>query len=142
MKKIIVALMLLAMITVTGCGKSNTLTCTKEEDGTVGKAVLTYKKDKLTKISLTTNTDISGESYSDDDLKTMEGMYGLMCSAFSGEGMTCDTKVTKEKASLSISLNLEKASADTLKDLEMDGLDSYSKETAKKELTEDGYTCK
>lgn len=142
MKKIFIALLVFAMVGVTGCGNTKTLTCTMEEDGTVGKTVLTYKKDKLTKASVVADTDLSGKDISDDDVTTYKTIYDYMCSAMNTDGVSCKADVTKKKASLNITLDIEKVSSDTLDEMDMDGIDGFTMKEAKEQLVKEGYTCK
>jgi hypothetical protein len=63
-----------------------------------------------------------------------------LCEIYSGDGMTCKVNVTAKKANITIIIDFNKASEEMLTELEFDGDRTYA--TAKKDLEEDGYTCK
>jgi Uncharacterized protein conserved in bacteria len=140
MKKLFVVFMVVAMVAVTGCGNSKTLTCKMEEDGTVETNKLTFKKDKLTKLTTISETDISKEGLKESDLEEARGYYALVCGFFTGDGLECKSDVTTKKATITMTVDLEKAKAETLESLEIGDYETMEK--AKKAFTDEGYTCK
>jgi len=141
MKKFFMTFAIVAVFALTGCGKSEkTLTCTQSEDDTKATVNLTFKKDKMTKVDMVVDIDISGEDYSEEDLAYLNEMFGIACIAYTGDGVDCNTNVTAKAATMKVVIDVEKASSSTLKELELE--ETYTYQKAKDELTADGYTCK
>lgn len=138
-----------AVILITGCGSTKTLTCTLSETSEGMKMdqeiTMNFKDDKVeyVKVNMITSAE-------DEELKTSwDLLTSILDSSFdveNSEGITISTNNDKEnyKYEISYEVDLEKASTEKLAELGMEDIvdadESY--EETKKAAEEDGYTCK
>ncbi len=132
MKKILVVGT--ALLVLTGCGNTQTLTCSlvDEDANSSAKVVSEYKDDKITKFTMETILDF-GMEMSESDLESL-------CAESEGtEGLTCKATQDGTKITLTIGIDMEKADADTLSDL---NYEDTSYEEMKADLEAENFTCK
>lgn len=147
MKKILILFLAVVMLTLTGCGNggSKTLTCTMKEDEQIVEGKLTYKNDSLVTVSSSMSYDYSKEEVAEEEIEYLKTIFKLGCSTYENDkAVNCSYDVTTKKASLTIVMDVTKASAETLENLDLSDEDikSLSYDQAKKSLTDTGYTCK
>lgn len=138
MKKYLIALVAL-LVVATGCGNSKKLTCTMTEDGAKEEIVMTYKKDDLAKIEMTSTT-VSEEEISKDEIAMYEGFVCGMLNAMS-EQVDCKVSAKGKELTMKVTMNIEKMTAEELEELGYKA-EETSYEDMKKAAEEDGYTCK
>ena len=150
MKKIkYLVITLLALLVVTGCGSSKKLTCTKEESssGIDMKQTITvnFNKDKVSKVKLSLNSKATDENIKSNWNLFSEAL-GKQFSSSSKEGIKITTKDDSKNYTYLIELEIDvnKAKKEDLEDYDMEDIldsnESYS--DLKKELEEQGYSCK
>ncbi len=129
------------VLIMTGCGNSQTLTCTKEssDNGFTNKneKVFTFKKDRITKEVETNSITAEGENskyledYKKNSQTTIDGYKSI-------KGIDGKIEEDKNKLTLIIEYDPSKMDDDT-KDTFRLG-ENY--DSTKVIMTEDGYTCK
>lgn len=146
MKKFLGVFIAVVMLgAVTGCGDTKTLKCTMEEssdDSLKTSQVIeaTFKKDTVTKITMTTQVKVSDEYAS---------YLSLMKSSLESEfeeyqdqkGITVAIDAKDNTLSAKITADLDKMDEETKEELDMvDNTASYDE--VKQSMEEEGYTCK
>lgn len=133
---VIVALLLVMVLALTGCGNKIVATKTEEVDGkeVEQKIEITLKKDKVDKVKMTMKFDDkeTAEKYK----KQLDGIM-TMASAFGGEEIDLDTKVKGKK----LVINLDAKEFATLSEVDVSE-EKVDKDELKKSLEEDGYKVK
>jgi hypothetical protein len=128
---------------MTGCGNSNTMKCTSEEDGFISGFIYTFdKEDKLEKISLTETVDFSKVDFSnlncssvDDCLKNKDKFLNNCSSNKNYEN--CKIDANKKSMTLTADYTEEKLSKDNTYKKGM------TKDEVKKERESSSkFTCK
>ena len=142
MKKTKFLAILLFITILTGCG-DKTLSCTKEEDISAGKAtetqVITFSNDKINlyEAEMTIELNDAYKEYADLLLNSLEEPF----SKFKDK-KGIEYKTSKKDNSISITLNGEYSQMDEDTKKSFGVAENYSFNEAKKSLENDGYTCK
>lgn len=142
MKKTKFLAIFLFMTILTGCG-DKTLSCTKKEDMSAGKAtekqVITFSNDKINlyDAEMTIKLNDNYKDYADLLLKSLEEPF----SEFKDKkGIEYKTSKKNNIISVTLSGKYSQMDEDTKKSLGI--AENYSFDEAKKSLEDDGYTCK
>lgn len=124
MKKVLcsIALCSLALV-VSGCGNSNKLVCTSEEDGNKVETTITFKGDTATKI-------VSKMTFESEEYAQLAAAF-LKIAESQYEGLK-----TEQKG------KVVTVSADSKDYLEGELGENLTKSEIKKSLEDDGYKCK
>ncbi|MCI9110435.1 MAG: YehR family protein [Bacilli bacterium] len=147
MKKFLILGSLVVMTAVlTGCGGTETLSCTKEDDAATGKTVTTmdatFEGDKTTKVDMNITMELKDQykSYKDQMVKALETQF----ASYEGkDGVEVKTSSKDSKVSVDVKVDTTK-----MKDADAKSLFGFSTESkqskndAKKSLEAEGYTCK
>lgn len=140
MKKISsIALALIVVLSLTGCG-GKTVTCTKTEDNQTLELKATFNGKEVTKIVMESKIEVEADKVDTSYafLKMAEAMY---------EGKT-GIKVSTTKGANSVSMKVEmepsKLDEEVIGSMDLGETDfkNTSVEEYTKTMTEDGYTCK
>lgn len=138
MKKVLLGLC--CTLVLTGCG-GKTLTCTmsEKENGMEmkQKVALTFKDDKNVKGKMEVSIKIGDEGKEYLDL--MKGMLDAAFEEYEEAGLKVDSKSKKNSLTISVKYDVDKLTDELKKDL--DYSDTTYEET-KKQLEDEGYTCK
>lgn len=143
MKKGLMALVAMGIVFIlTGCG-TETLTCTMSQDESGMKmnqeAVVTFENNEVTKMNMSVDVEVD-DTYA-NYISTMESMLESQFTQFSDNGAKVDVSSSGNKINVSIDMDVKNMTDEQKKNLNME--DVYgSKEATKKELEEQGYTCK
>ena len=143
MKKGLMGLVALCvMFILTGCG-TETLTCTmsQEESGMTmnQKAVVTFENNEVTKMKM--NVDVEVDDTYASYIGMMESMLESQFTQYSDNGAKVDVSSGDNKINVSIDMDVKNMTDEQKENLDME--DVYgSKDATKKELEEQGYTCK
>lgn len=143
MKKGLMGLVALCvMFILTGCG-TETLTCTmsQEESGMTmnQKAVVTFENNEVTKMKM--NVDVEVDDTYASYIGMMESMLESQFTQYSDNGAKVDVSSSDNKINVSIDMDVKNMTDEQKENLGME--DVYgSKDATKKELEEQGYTCK
>lgn len=151
MKKIKgLVIVLLATIVLTGCGSTETLTCSMTEDSSglnmKQEIDIDFKKNEASKVKVSVvaeATDTTIQENWDIFASTLDSQYN---TSEKKDGLTITTDNDKDnyKYTISIEVDFAKASDDVLEEYGLD--DVIGKKTTKKEVKEaaenSGYTCK
>ena len=150
MKKIkYLVIALVALILITGCGKSDKLVCTMEEESTGLKmsqtVTIDYNEDKIKGLSLA----FAFKAVDDSIKSNWELFSSSLDSQFkttSSDGIKVTTKNDAKKYtySLNMQINLAKATEDELDEYDLAGIvdSTESRAEVKKYFEDEGYTCK
>lgn len=145
MKKFLgVCLTVVMLGAITGCGDSKTLKCVKTEtdDGLKMKQTIeaVFKKDSVTKMTMTNDIEVSDEYAA--FLDVFKSSLKEEFSEFENKtGVTVDMKTKGNVLSAVITADLTKMDEKTKEDLDMvDNEQNY--DDIKKSMQEEGYTCK
>lgn len=128
---------------------ANTLTCTSSEEDSGSKTEMTtiykFKDDKPTAVTMKGSIALSS-SASDEEKQAFQFTAGIMDMSFSSvdgqEGVTFDSDKSDTKYNFTLSIDAEKANGGDLSSTGIDVDTSATKETIKKEMEEQGFTCK
>lgn len=139
MKKYLLVLVAMLLV-VTGCG-SKTLTCTLEEDGQKATSVVKFDKNDVATSATQSMTLEFEEGTSEEDKENSKAYMDLLCSVMDYEGVECSTEIKSNALEVKITMDFEKMSAE---DKESAGYteEESTYDAVKKELEEQGYTCK
>lgn len=149
MKKVGVVLVGLATVMLAGgCGGGDKLTCTKTKDSSEyvqeQKMAVTVKSEKIKKMEITSDTTFNKAS--DKEIETNYDLLKNLYSNFDEEGI--DIEVTKDKKSVKavISIDFDKAKEEDVKQFTSsysnEKNDKISIDDIKKDMENDGFTCK
>jgi len=129
-----------------GCGGNNqTLTCTMTTDDESGETKQTvtanFADDKVEKVSVEMDVKTQSEQIASIAFSIIEASFEEMDKE---EGVDVETKLDKENIHVKMSVDYTKVSEKFLSDNEDSGTfgKNSTLEDAKKELEEQGYTCK
>ena len=153
MKKVnIIFLSLLVLILVTGCGttedKEEKLVCTttEKEDGMSVEEVIsmTYKNDKLKRMTMEVNTTITDTDIKENWQEFKKHMDESN-EEFNKDGVSLKVEVNDQNYEYNtiLDIDIENASEDILKEQGFEGLknDKSTLKDSKKSAEEDGATC-
>ena len=141
MKKILkVCVLLICVFLVSGCFGTKKLTCTNktsDESGTTEmKAVYTYKGDKMTKAQMNMTMTVKEKSY----VSLIEGSLKSSIDTFNKEdGVSAKLKTKGSTITMTMNIDIKKIAKDTFDEI---GIDEGDYKTVKKDLENQGYTCK
>ena len=144
-KALILGSVFLGTAILTGCGGTETLSCTKEDDAATGKTITkmdaTFEGNKTTKVDMNVTMELKDEykDYKDQMVKALETQFA------SEDKDGVEVKTSSKDSSVSVDVNV-----DTTKMKEEDAQSLFgfstnakqSKADAQKTLEADGYTCK
>lgn len=143
-KGLILGSLFLGTAILTGCGGTETLSCTQEADAATGKTVTkvdaTFEGTKVKKIdmSVTMNLEDQYKDYKDQMVKALDTQFD---SYKKKDGVDVKTSSDKESVSVRVTADATKMSEDDAKKLL--GTDSIqSKSATQKYLEKEGFTCK
>jgi len=147
MKKfLILSGLFLGTVMLTGCGGTETLSCTKEDEAATGKTVTTmnatFEGNKTTKVDMEVAMELKDEykSYKDQMVKALETQFS---SYQNKKGVEVKTKADDKKVSVNVKVDATKIKDSDAKTLFGFSTDAkQSKADAKKSLEAEGYTCK
>lgn len=143
-KKIIMPAVLAAVaLVLSGCGKTETLTCTmsQDESGMVmnSKIEAVFEGNEVTKIDL--NIDATIDESLSAYITTMEDVIESQYEKYKKEGATVNVSSKDNVIKADLSFDLKKMSDEDKEELDL--IDTKgTKEATKKELEKEGYTCK
>ena len=123
MKKqlITLAVMLIAVLMVTGCGRNETtLNCTMESFSFEVSMDATFRNDELRRIVMTTEVDFSEEELDEDQIEELREEFATACEEFDYEGVTCTTNVSDTVASMTLTVNMQQVTEDVLSSLNLE----------------------
>lgn len=128
---------------------ANTLTCTVSEEENGSKTEMTtiykFKDDKPTAVTMKGSIAIPS-SASDEEKQTFQFAAGIMEMSFSSvegqDGVKYNSNLSDTKYDFELEVDAEKASGGDLSSTGLDVDTSATKETIKKEMEEQGFTCK
>lgn len=129
MKKFFGLFIIVLLVTLTGCGRNNnTLRCEVSEDGAKNVTEITFKDDRVTKMTSTMTMDDAGE----DAKEFLEFMCAMMADE---EDITC----TVNKNGITLVVDFSNYTNDELAgefgtDLSRAGVKAF--------LEDEGHTCK
>jgi Uncharacterized protein conserved in bacteria len=145
------AIAFICLIVLTGCGGGKKLSCTVEEASTYNEIDTTgyeikfeFSKDgkKLNKFTESAYAKYSS-SASKEDLNEVYEDLKDSCKEFNDyAGVTCKGNKAGTKLSKTITVNLGKATPETLKEFYLDTFKDSSYDEVKKEVEGFGYSCK
>ncbi len=131
---------------LTGCGGTETLSCTKEDEAATGKTVTTmdatFEGNKTTKVDMNITMELKDQykDYKDQMVTALENQFATYKDQ---EGVEIKTSSKDSKVSVDLKVDTTKMKDSDAKSLLGFGTDSkQSKEDAKKSLEDEGYTCK
>lgn len=143
-KKIIMPAILVAVaLVLSGCGKTETLTCTmsQDESGMVmnSKMEAIFEGNEVTKIDL--NIDAKIDESLSAYVTTMEDVIEAQYEKYKKEGTTVNVSSKDNVIKADLSFDLKNMSDKDKEELDL--IDTKgTKEATKKELEKEGYTCK
>jgi len=131
---------------LTGCGGTEQLSCTKEDDAATGKTITkmdaTFEGNKTTTVDMTVTMELKDQykNYKDQMVKALETQF----SSFQDkDGVEVKTDSKDSEVSVNVKVDTTK-----MKDADAKSLFGFStkskqsKDDAKKSLENEGYTCK
>ena len=140
MKKYLIALVAL-LVVVTGCGNTKKLTCTETDEGTETVAVMEFDKENaMTKMTVTATEKFEKE-LTKEELEMYQGISSLACASFTAESVECEVNVTSKELKLVVSYDITKMTDEELAEAGLTK-ENTTYDAAKKDLEDDGYTCK
>jgi len=131
---------------LTGCGGTETLSCTKEDDAATGKTITkmdaTFEGNKTTNVDMTVTMELKDQykDYKDQMVKALETQFA---SYQDKDGVEVKTDSKDSQVSVNVKVDTTK-----MKDSDAQSLFGFStkskqsKDDAKKSLENEGYTCK
>lgn len=150
MKKVkLLFLGLFVMLLITGCSNDKTLTCTSssEDSGIEVKQeiVMKFKGNKINYIKMSVDNKATSDvikSNWDVFASTMDSQY--IPKETNGVKLTTSNDKENYQYNITLEVNLEKASNDSLKEYNLDGIadEDSSIDEVKKSAEKDGYKCK
>lgn len=141
MKKFLFLFAALMLVVVTGCGKTNSLKCTYEDDEQKAVYEMEFdKNDEISTLKMTTSMKLE-EELTDEETEQMKSYMSLMCMGFDYEGSKCDVEVEKNAVNLVISIDMTKLTDEEKAELSYNAEDG-SLEAMKKAAEDEGFTCK
>jgi len=143
---------LLLVVFLTGCGSSaggNKLVCSQKSDeegiSTEMKYTIEFKDEKPSIVDVETKSIATSKDMK-DNWDMLAGFMELGFSMFkdkAGITVTSNNDAKKYTYTLNMKIDLAKVETEDLEELDMsDMTDSVDKETLKKELVAEGFTCK
>lgn len=128
---------------------ANTLTCTTSTEENGGKtemsAIYKFKDDKPSVVTVKGLMTLSS-SASDEEKQAFQFATGIMEMSFSSaegqDGVTYDSNMSDTKYDFELEVDTEKINGGDLSNTAINIDTSATKETIKKELEEQGFTCK
>ena len=138
----IFALLLVAGVMLTGCGRSErTLECTGEIDGMTAAINATFRNDELRDLTMTIDMDFSDfAALGPDVLDEIKELFPSACDEFDFEGVTCRTNVANNVGTITVEVDVENASDQALRALDMFGED-LTYEVNRADLEDQGFVC-
>ncbi len=149
MKKILGSIVVtMCAILVVGCGSEKKLNCSKDFSSSMPSGIkmtqdadITFKGDKIDALTMVMKFELSDtyksnmDTFVDTMNKTYENQYGKY------DGVTVKTEKTSDLAfNVTITMDYKNMSDSDKKALNISGSEAYS--TNKKDLENQGYTCK
>lgn len=132
--------LVVALTTLSGCGKSKTLTCTQEnsESGAPSKHEIVYKfeDNKITSATQTTTITLEGDNVQYKDVYKSSAQQAV--DDYKKDGMTAKVVEDGNKISVEVEMKPDKLSESDYVIYKMG--ESY--ESMEALLAEEGYTCK
>ena len=145
MKNILkICLISFSLLLLVGCGNKKTLKCSLSDDSEVIKSTntinTTFKDDEIVKIVLGSETTFSSDykSLIDDMIETFDNEYKELSSE---KGITYNTTKKDDTVKMTLSIDLDKVNDEIKEEYRYIG-SSETYDGVKKELEEQGYTCK
>ena len=146
----IFGILAVSVLLITGCGNSEkTLTCTSSEEDSGLKmsqeVTMTFKDDKISNVKMS----IDNEATDDTIIDNWDMFVSMLETQFEktdedGVKLSTDNDTANHIYNVSLEVDLEKASDDSLSKYDLDGIadENATYEDTKKELEDSGYTCK
>ena len=137
------------VLLVTGCNTEKTLTCTNSiEDSGIKmeqEIVMKFKNNKINYVKMIVNSKATSDvikSNWDVFASTMDSQY--IPKETNGVKLTTSNDKENYQYNITLEVNLEKASNDSLKEYNLDGIadEDSSIDEVKKSAEKDGYKCK
>lgn len=134
-----------AILLLTGCGNTETLTCTMEEENYYVKGVMgykvTYKNDELYTVEQKASIEVTDDEYV-SYLDELEKDYEDEKNEGQSAGVNYSLNRKGNNLVMGITYNINKMSEDELDSFGYSSDDDNSYEYVKSQLEDDGYTCK
>ena len=138
-----------SILFITGCGGEKKLTCTNSEEDSGIKMkqeiTMTFKEDKVSYVKMS----IDNEATDDTIIDNWDMFVSMLDSQFEetdkdGVKLKTNNNADKHIYNVSLEINVEKASDDTLSEYGLDGIADANAtyEDTKKDAEADGFTCK
>lgn len=150
MKKVkLLFLGIIVTLLVTGCTSEKTLTCTNSEEADGIKMeqeiVMKFKGNKIDYVKMTVDSKATSEVIKDNwDVfsSTMDSQYSK--KDIDGIKLIATNNKEDYQYSVTLEVDLKKASSDSLKEYSLDGIadEDSSIDEVKKSAEKDGFTCK
>lgn len=144
MKKIIMPIALVGLaLVLSGCGKTETLTCTMSQDESGmamnSKIEAVFEGNEVTKLNL--NIDAKVDESLSSYVPTMKSVIESQYEKYKKEGATVKVTSKDNTIKADLSFDLKKMSDEDKEELDL--IDTKgTKEASKKDLEKEGYTCK
>lgn len=141
--------LVVSLFFLTGCSSEKTLTCTNSEESSGitsnQKITVTFVDDEVTYVKMS----IDNEATDDTIIDNWDTFVSILESAFEdteedGIVLTTENDTDNYTFSISLEIDLEKASEDALSEYSLDDIASSSAtyDEVKEAAEEEGYTCK
>ena len=136
------AFVLVAGLMLTGCsGRERTLECTGEIEGMPTSINATFRNDELRELTMTMDMDFSEfAALGEDVVEEIMDMFPAACDEFDFEGVTCRTNVVNSVGTITVEVDVENASDQALRALDMFGED-LTYEVNRRDLEDQGLVC-
>ncbi len=140
MKKSLLTLsvLLVSVFTLSGCGNTKTLKCTKSEDGALETIKITFEKDKATKIDNTLEQTFETDEEVQSSKQVSDALLGSTMNSY--EGVSYESKIDGKKLSINMVIEVDKLNDESAEALGYNDETTTYDET-KKHYTDEGYTC-
>ncbi len=147
MKKVLIlGSVFFAAAILTGCGGTETLSCTKEDEAATGKTITkmdaTFEGNKTTKVDMNVTMELKDQykDYKDQMVKALETQFA---SYQDKDGV--EVKTSSKDSSVSVDVKVDTTKMKEADAKSLFGFSTNSKQSkadAQKTLEKDGYTCK
>jgi len=134
-------LMLISVVMLTGCSSNErTLSCVLEEDGMKITVDSTFRNDELRTIKMISEVSFGDETIEEEDYAFIEMMFAAACDEFDFEGVECSTDITASSATVTVEVNVARASDEAVDALNFP--DDLTYDEIRADLVGDGFVCR